>query len=1572
MLPNASFRAVLIGADSLLLECGDVLLDKGHALVAVVSDAPRVQAWAAKRGLRTLSLQAYAPLLAAESFDYLFAITHLAILPDTVLAMPRRAAINFHDGPLPRYAGLNAPAWALIHQEREYGITWHEIRGGLQGGGIDEGDILKQRNFEIARGETSLSLNTRNFAAAIESFSELVDELAAGTSTRRPQDLSQRSYFGKHLRPPAAALLDCDQPARELVATIRALDFGDYDNPLGSPKLLHRGQALCVRAAELIEESSAAAARTVTASGADGIQIATGHGSLRILELAQLSGARLPLSAAVDLLGLEQGEQVDALSQPLAASLNALSEGLARAEPFWVERLRTLEPATLALAQPERARAGSVAMLALDEPGAARNAADWLGVLALYVARSSGKPQCDFGYRDLRRAEHAPELAALLALQVPLRFVLDEAWNFAQTRSALQTELATLDKKSTFLRDSIARHPALRARPELAAGELAQVAILQRRSDEPVTLPPGAVCALVLDEQRAGVQLACDPDALDETARELLHHQLSALLTAALAQPSAAVGTLPLVSAAEAARLQTWNQSDLAVPHAATLTIPALFEAQVLRSPEQTALIFENEKLSYRELAARVERLASVLRSQGVSTDALVGVYVERGLSLVIACLGVLKAGGAYLPLDPSYPAERLNFMLADSGVTVVVTQLELAERLPDGVVPVDVIDAASGDLLEDSAPPSASGEQLAYVIYTSGSTGTPKGVMVEHRNVVNFFAGMDAVIPHAVGDVWLSVTSLSFDISVLELFWTLTRGLTVVIYQDRARQPSVASASEITGVMPRVPASRRARPIDFSLFMWGAQDTQSAHTYTLMLEAARFGDAHGFAAIWTPERHFHAFGGAYPNPSVTGAALAAITKHMQIRAGSCVVPLHHPARVAEEWSVVDNISGGRVGISFASGWQPDDFLLQPTHFKDNKRIMLEQIDQVRRLWRGEELGFPGPLGKEVRIRTQPRPVQAELPFWITAAGSPDTFRLAGSSGANVLTHLLGQTLDEVAEKIAAYRSARQAAGLDPQSGVVTLMLHTHIGETIDEVRERVREPMKAYLRSSVNLIKGFAWAFPAFKRPAGTDANPNDIDIGGLAEDELDAVLDFAFERYFETSGLFGTPESCRAIIARLAAIGVDDVACLIDFGVPTSEVLSGLRYLERLRVLTRPQPAAAGSADDEAFSLPAQIKRHGVTHLQCTPTLLRMARTDDAGRAAIDSVKHLLVGGEAFPRKLAEELANHVGTVTNMYGPTETTVWSATHRLTGAGAVPIGRPIANTRLYVLDAQRRPLPIGVPGELYIAGAGVVRGYYQRPELTAERFVPDAFAPEGTDARMYRSGDRARWSARGEVEFLGRTDHQVKLRGYRIELGEIEALLLRQSGVREAVVIAREDVPGDVRLVAYLTGAIDEAVLREAARHSLPSYMLPAAFVQLEQLPQTPNGKLDRRALPPPEAAAGKSARAYVAPQNDLEAVVVRLWCEVLGRERIGTDDNFFDSGGHSLLVVKLHRRLKGELPVEVALTDLYRFPTVRSLVSQLTGGGADLAVEQAQDRAALRVERQANRRDLASRRRSR
>ena len=354
--------------------------------------------------------------------------------------------------------------------------------------------------------------------------------------------------------------------------------------------------------------------------------------------------------------------------------------------------------------------------------------------------------------------------------------------------------------------------------------------------------------------------------------------------------------------------------------------------------------------------------------------------------------------------------------------------------------------------------------------------------------------------------------------------------------------------------------------PLGFSLFLWGNDDAPGRDKYRLMLEGAKYFDQNGFEAVWTPERHFHAFGGPYPNPCVTGAALAAITERLGIRAGSCVSPLHHPIRIAEDWAVVDNLSNGRVAIAFASGWQPNDFLLRPENLADKKRVMLEQIDQIRRLWRGEKLSFHNAGGQEVAIQTLPRPVQPELPFWVTTSGNPETYHQAGELGANVLTHLLGQNLDEVAKKITVYRKARAAAG-HSAAGRVTLMLHTFVGEDDDDVRELVRQPMKNYLRNSLKLLSGVAGPLPDFKQSRNGSGQPLRVDWDKLSAEEVEAMLEFSFERYFETSGLFGTPATCGRFVERCRSAGVDEIACLLDFGVPTEQVLTSLPFLNQVR---------------------------------------------------------------------------------------------------------------------------------------------------------------------------------------------------------------------------------------------------------------------------------------------------------------------------------------------------------------------------------------------------------------------
>ena len=339
---------------------------------------------------------------------------------------------------------------------------------------------------------------------------------------------------------------------------------------------------------------------------------------------------------------------------------------------------------------------------------------------------------------------------------------------------------------------------------------------------------------------------------------------------------------------------------------------------------------------------------------------------------------------------------------------------------------------------------------------------------------------------------------------------------------------------------------------IDFSLLYFSSNEAEfTDNKYQLLLEGAKFADRHDFHAVWIPERHFHAFGGLYPEPSVLGSALAMITERIRIRPGSVVLPLQNPVRVAEQWSVVDNLSKGRVDVSFAKGWNQNDFVLSPENYANRTQVMFDGIETVQKLWRGESVYLPNGSGEETEIRVYPLPKQSELPIWITCSGGKEAFIEAGAIGANILTALLAQTVEELAEKIALYRESRAKNGYDPNSGHVTLMLHTFVSSEIDFVRQQVRQPLINYLQSSVNL-----WQHSSKKTHE-------------LTESEPDELLNYAFERYFQTAALLGTPSSCLSMVDRLKQIGVNEIACLIDFGVDADSVISNLDYLDRLRKL-------------------------------------------------------------------------------------------------------------------------------------------------------------------------------------------------------------------------------------------------------------------------------------------------------------------------------------------------------------------------------------------------------------------
>ncbi len=442
--------------------------------------------------------------------------------------------------------------------------------------------------------------------------------------------------------------------------------------------------------------------------------------------------------------------------------------------------------------------------------------------------------------------------------------------------------------------------------------------------------------------------------------------------------------------------------------------------------------------------------------------------------------------------------------------------------------------------------------------------------------------------------------------------------------------------------------------------------------------------------------------------------------------------------------------------------------------------------------------------------------------------------------------------------------------------------------------------------------------------------AQSNDTNPAGQSESSH-----LAYVMY--TSGSTGRPKGVQITHGALMnflcsmkeAPGLDPGDVLLSVTTLSFDI-AGLELFLPLMVGAKIVLADSRSAGDGA-RLAELITRSRTTVLQATPATWEMLlHAEWKGHPRLK----VLCGGEAMSRELADQLLQRSGEVWNMYGPTETTVWSTIHKVgRGSNSIPIGRPIANTQIYVLDPLLAPVPVGVPGELYIGGRGLARGYLNRPELTTERFIPSPF--DSSPTKLYKTGDIVRYAENGELEYLGRFDHQVKLRGFRIELGEIECVLKEHDSIRQAVAVVRGDVPGDKRLVAYMVPAGPQpptpADLRAFVGRKLSAPMQPSEYVFLESLPLTPNGKVNRAALPAP-GGQRQVEDEYVAPRTELEERIAAIWKELLRVDRVGVHDNFFESGGHSLLAMQLTSRLCREFQLELNLDAMFQAPTVAGL----------------------------------------
>ncbi|MFH8368436.1 amino acid adenylation domain-containing protein [Streptomyces sp. NPDC018031] len=822
---DRTFSCYLVGGNSLVVTCAELLLSHGHRVLGLVSADTGVRDWARQRRLPTPDFGPdLADRLGEVPFDYLFSVANLRMLPPALLDLPRELPVNFHDGPLPRHAGLNATTWALLERETTHGVTWHVMTERA-----DEGDILVRRPVAVTEEDTSHTLNVKCFEAGYASFAELLGRLESGDVRRTAQDLSARTYHGRFDRPPDGGFLSWDRPSSVLHAAVRAADHGPYPNGFGTAKIATADGAVLVGGLSPLPGPPEGPPGTVLRADGDGLVVSVADGIVRLTGLTAPDGRPLTGDGPAR-HGIRPGHRLPVPDPELLAAAAGAQARALRHEGHWLRRLADLVPADLA-GRDTTARGGGHTTLRIPVPADTARAAARAGLshdrwlLAAHLAfltRIGVDEGTDVHLRaDAGRATGCPSVDALYAPFVPLRIPAVDGADLAGFAARVAGGADEAERRGGHPLDLWARHPRLRGRRPSEPGLPIAVEVCD---DLDAPAAPAEGTALLIRVPRRADARECRwvvrDGGHDHRTLVLLAEYAEAFL-AEVAAPRGSVQDLarvPLGSEAHRRAAERWNDTsapglplDSCVHH--------LVARQARRRPDAPAVTCGEQRLSYAELDRRSSALAGQLRARGIGGGQLVGVFLERSAELPVALLGVMKSGAAYVPLDPIYPAERIGYMLQDTALPLVVTESRLLPRLPAGDRETLVLDRSRAGI--ESADPEpgerVSSDQDAYVLYTSGSTGRPKGVRIGHRALTNLVSAVCGTPGLSEDDTLLAVTTVCFDIAGLELFAPLVAGGRVEV----APETAVGDAAALRGLLERVrPTVMQATPATWRMLL--------------------------------------------------------------------------------------------------------------------------------------------------------------------------------------------------------------------------------------------------------------------------------------------------------------------------------------------------------------------------------------------------------------------------------------------------------------------------------------------------------------------------------------------------------------------------------------------------------------------------------------------------------------------------------------------------------------------------------------------------------------------------------
>ncbi|MDB6372144.1 non-ribosomal peptide synthetase, partial [Photorhabdus bodei] len=777
-----SRKCVVVGGTTLAVFCAEQILAAGHTIQAVLPADTVLQTWAAQQGIACVnSVDALQEQITLQPVDWLFSIVNPIILPVSLIEHIRGGAFNYHNSPLPRYAGSHATSWALLARETHYAISWHCIEGG-----VDVGDIAVQWPVSIEEQDNAFSLNLKCYQAAQKGFVELLKNLGRDALVTYPQDLSQRSFYAQSRRPDWGGYLCWEQSAEVLSALVRALDFGEnYLNPLGCPKLLLKQGPVQISWLQRLNTCSEGLPGTLISVEEDAWQVTTGSEDVRIGGFATLEGHLLSARELADISELRPGKQLPLLSSQQAQNVKNTLQTLAPSESFWYERLASLQPLQLPfemIGKQAEPRWG----MSSWQPPLLKNAGEdplqtLLQVFVIYLARLTQQTELQIGW-CVDGAEDKPDILTGLSSVVPMvvEVAFDKPWSVAA--DWIDNELVRLARHRTFSRDFLSRSPSLRSIPELKTSRPWQIAISVIQDDKSCDQTVAGELLTFQINSQGGFRWIYDENRLSQEVILRMNEHLQVLASSKRMSDETPVGQLNLLPEAERRLLlETWNATETVYPEAQC--IHQLFEQQVEKTPEAMALIAGDKTFSYMELNTRANRLARQLIELGVCPGDHVAFLLARSMELVVAQLAILKAGAVYVPIDPSVPDERKNWLISDCSAKLLLadTQADIPTNLAVPLLRLSDETDSGGE--EDRINPDLprSSAELAYIMYTSGSTGTPKGVLVPHRAVVRLVInnGYAEIGPD---DRVAFAANPAFDASTFEVWAPLLNGGALVV----------------------------------------------------------------------------------------------------------------------------------------------------------------------------------------------------------------------------------------------------------------------------------------------------------------------------------------------------------------------------------------------------------------------------------------------------------------------------------------------------------------------------------------------------------------------------------------------------------------------------------------------------------------------------------------------------------------------------------------------------------------------------------------------------------------------